>query len=66
MFWIMYVIFIKINAFILNGQGWDSCGPIIKERLGRKKEYMFRHWPLVFTNHDSRKVGWILIEKKRN
>jgi hypothetical protein len=39
----MSVISIKINAFILNGQGWDSCGPIIKERLGRKKEYMFRH-----------------------
>jgi hypothetical protein len=39
----MSVISIKINAFILNGLGWDSCGPIIKERLGIKKEDIFRH-----------------------
>jgi hypothetical protein len=31
-------------------------GPIIKKILGRKKEYMVRDRPLVFTNHETRKA----------
>jgi len=34
----MSIIFVKINAFILNGLGWGSHGPIIKEITRRKKE----------------------------
>jgi hypothetical protein len=57
MFLKMFVIFIKINAFILNGLGWGSRGPIIKEIPRRKKEYTVRNQPLVFTNHETRKDG---------
>jgi hypothetical protein len=32
-------------------------GPIIKERPGRNKEDTVRNQPLVFTNHETKKVG---------
>jgi hypothetical protein len=38
MFLKMFVIFVKVNAFILNGLGWGSHGPIIKKYLEETKD----------------------------
>jgi hypothetical protein len=53
----MSIIFVKVNAFVLNRLGWGFCGPIIKERPRRKKEETIRNQPLVFKNHETRKDG---------
>jgi hypothetical protein len=53
----MSIIFVKINAFFLNGLGGGSSGPIIKEIPDRNEEDTVRTRPLVFTDYETRKVG---------
>jgi len=43
MFFEKFVILIKVNEFLLNGLGWGSRGPIIKERPRRNKEDIVRN-----------------------
>jgi hypothetical protein len=53
MFLKMSVIFIKVDEFMLNGLGWGSHGPIIKEIPRIKKEDTLRKIPLFFTDHET-------------